>query len=424
MGRALKVRSALGPTLVGGLLFVAAGAAPWVGLFSGRGIGDMYLYRLYGHRMQAGLVPYRNFYFDWAPGSVPPVYWPALPAGSYYVWFHAFIGVYALAALGALAVTLTQLGAGRARVYAAVAAAAAAPFALGEISIDSLDYWPALFAVAGLAALVGRRDRLGFGLLGFGIAAKVYPLVIVPLALVAVWRRRGRDEALRALAVCAAVVVAVAAPFAILGHGGLGYSTYTQFKRGLQMESLGASLLMAADHLGLYHARVVVGRPYSLNVSGTAAAAVAGLFTLVLVAALLAVYAAYAAGRDSAQRLVTASAAAVAAYVAFNRVLSPQYLVWLFPLVPLVAGAWGVAATALFLGACALTMTWFPGRFWHLVAVGDVSWFVLARNLVLVLVFLAVAMPLVRSMERSFADVVARSRAAVSRHRLARARAS
>jgi hypothetical protein len=32
-------------------------------------------------------------------------------------------------------------------------------------------------------------------------------------------------------------------------------------------------------------------------------------------------------------------------------------------------------------------MTWFPGRFWHLVAVGQVSWFVLARNVLLVLVF-------------------------------------
>src|SRR5207249_1513154 len=208
----------------------------------------------------------------------------------------------------------------------------------------------------------------------------------------------GRREAWRALLIACAVVVVVWAPFAVLGHGGLGYSTYTQFKRGLQMESLGASILMSLDHLGLYHAHVHVGRPYSLDVGGTAATVTATLFTLVLAAALLGVYTAYWRGRDDAQRLVTAAASAVTAYVAFNRVLSPQYIVWLIPLVPLVAGSSGIAATAALFAACGLTMTWFPGRFWHLVHVSPVSWFVLARNVALVVVFVSVAWPLLKTM--------------------------
>jgi hypothetical protein len=189
------------------------------------------------------------------------------------------------------------------------------------------------------------------------------------------------------------------------------------------MESLGASILMAFDHLGAYHARVVVGRPYSLNVDGTAAAVTGAVFTIVMIAALLTVYAAYAAGRDEPQRLITAASAAVVAYVAFNRVLSPQYLVWLFPLVPLVAGSAGVAATACLFGACALTMTWFPGRFWHLVQVSPVSWFALARNVLLVLVFFAVVMPLIRTMERPAAELVTsvRDRAAAYRRGTGRA---
>jgi hypothetical protein len=190
------------------------------------------------------------------------------------------------------------------------------------------------------------------------------------------------------------------------------------------MESLGASILMALHHLGVMHVHVVVGRPYSLDIAGTAATVTASVFTLVLVVALLTVYAAYAAGRDEARRLLTAAAGAVTGYVAFNRVLSPQYLVWLFPLVPLVAGAPGVAATLLLFGACALTMTWFPDRFWHLVHVSPVSWFTLARNVLLVLVFVAVVMPLVRSMDRPAAELVTsmRRRAAASRRGTGRAR--
>jgi hypothetical protein len=237
-----------------------------------------------------------------------------------------------------------------------------------------------------------------------------------------VWRRHGRAAALRALGVCAGVVAVVVAPFAILGHGGLGYSTYTQFKRGLQMESLGTSILMALDHIGLYHARVVVGRPYSLNLTGPAAAAVGVVFTLVLIAALLGVYAAYAAGQEDRRRLATACVAAVAGYVALNRVLSPQYIVWLIPLVPLVGGSYGLAATGFLFAASALTMTWFPGRFTHLIAVSPVSWFVLARNLLLVALFVTVATPLVRSAERSLLELT-RSSAGASRRGIARARA-
>jgi uncharacterized membrane protein len=365
---------------------------------------------MYGHRMQHGLWPYHDFYFDWAPGSVLPVLWPALPSGSYYDWFHVVDLLYAAGAIVAVAISLVALGARGLRLYGAVAAAAAFPFALGAISINSLDYWPALFASAGIAALLAKRTRLGFGFLGFGIAAKVYPVVILPLALVWAWRRYGRREALRSLGVCIAVGVLVSLPFAIVGATGLGYSLETQFKRGLQMESLPASLLMAASRLGIHHVHVVVGNPYSLNVAGGTATVIAALFTIVMIAALLAVYLVYAAGADDAQRFVTAAAAAVAAYVAFNRVLSPQYLVWLFPLVPLVAGAYGVAATALLFAACGLTMTWFPGRFWHLVHISPVAWFALARNVLLVLVFIAVLMPILQTTEVSARELAARLR--------------
>jgi hypothetical protein len=402
------MRRALGPSAVGALVFLAACVPPWVHLYSGRGVGDMYLFRIYGHRMMHGLVPYHDFFFDWPPGSVPPVFLAAVPGGSYYDWFHGLIAVYAIAAIAAAALTLVGLGVRGVRLYAAVAAVAAFPFALGAISIDSFDYWPALFTTAGLAALVAGRDRLGFGLLGAGIVAKIYPIVIVPLALVWVWRRRGRSETLRGLGVGVAVVVVVSLPFAAVGLTGLGFSVWTQLRRGLQMESLGASLLMALDRLGVHHVHVVTtSAPYSLDIAGGAATAVGALFTILLVVALVVVYLAYASGADEPQRLVTAAVAAVAGYVAFNRVLSPQYLVWLFPLVPLVAGTPGVVATLLLFAACGLTMTWFPGRFWHLANVSPVSWCVLGRNVLVVLVFSAVVTPLLRSARRPWRETVA-----------------
>jgi hypothetical protein len=302
------------------------------------------------------------------------------------------------------------LRAPRRRLYAAVVAAAALPAALGAISINSVDYWPAIFTGTAVAALVADRNRLGCALLGVGIAAKVYPVVLVPLALIWVWRRHGRRMALQAFAACIGALALVAGPFFVLAPGGVGYSTYLQLKRGLQMESLGASVLMALDHLGLLHVNVAVGHPYSLDVTGGLAAAVIVVLTIILAAALVVVYAAYAAGVDSPQRLITAAVAAVTAYVVFGHVLSPQYLIWLFPLVPLLAGATGVIATGLLFSACALTMTWFPSRFFHLVAVSPVSWFVLARNLVLVALFVVVARRVLASAEQPLRATLAHGR--------------
>jgi len=387
------------PLALGLLLLFAGCSQTWVALM-GDGIGDIRLYERYGQHVAHGLVPYRDFFFDWPPGAVVPVLLPALPGGAYIDWFHATLFVYAFATLALVHLTLTGLEVGGRRLYAAVAASALLPCALGAISINSFDYWPALFTVGALAAFVRGRDRLGLALLAVGIVSKVYPVVILPLVLVSIARRRGRLEALRGLAVCAGTSALVALPFAVLGFRGLATTSVQQLRRGLQMESLGASVLMALDHLGLAHVHVIVGKPYSLDVVGGGAAAVAAVSSLLVLGALATVVLAYASGPDDAQRLVTASAAAVAAWIAFNHVLSPQFLVWLFPLVPLVAGSVGARATATLFAACLMTMTWFPGRFWHLVAVEQVSWFVLVRNLLLVGLFAVLTVEVARGAAR------------------------
>ena len=75
----------------------------------------------------------------------------------------------------------------------------------------------------------------------------------------------------------------------------------------------------------------------SQNLSGPGAHAAAIVSSIVQVAALLVdLGRCTRAGRRRASGSSRYAAAAVVAFVAFGKVLSPQYLVWLIPLVPLV----------------------------------------------------------------------------------------
>ena len=103
-----------------------------------------------------------------------------------------------------------------------------------------------------------------------------------------------------------------------------------------------------------------------------------------MVAAVVAVWLAFARRRRNPQRLAVAFAAGVAAVLAFGKVLSPQYAEWLLFLVPLAAGAPGIAAAALAAVAFAARET--SGSITTPASsqsTGDV-WLVLLRNLALV----------------------------------------
>ena len=92
---------------------------------------------------------------------------------------------------------------------------------------------------------------------------------------------------------------------------------------------------------------------------------------------------------DPNESLVRYSAASVAVALALGTVLSAQYVTWLIPLVPLVAGRRGIAATLCLVAAALLTNGLFPsdiyGRFAAELDLGAAS-LLFARNLALLAV--------------------------------------
>ncbi len=95
---------------------------------------------------------------------------------------------------------------------------AVSPVLAGSLILSRFDLWPALLTAAAVAALLAERHRLGWALLGAAVAAKLWPLVLVPLALT--WSvRRGRGWA---ALVGAGVLAAVFLPFVVLARTASG----------------------------------------------------------------------------------------------------------------------------------------------------------------------------------------------------------
>lgn len=393
-------RRAAPAAALGAALFLVACLLPRIGLYTGHAPADVRLFQTFGERMLGGEIPYRDYFVEYPPGALPAFVLPALGSSDDYVLLFKILQIgFGAIAVALVALTLAQLGASRTQLYLSTALAALAPLALGPTVLNRYDLWPAALLAGALAALVGGRSRLGLGLLAAAVIAKGYALAAVPPALFFVWARGGRYELKRGAIAFAATAFLIAAPFLVSGPGGLRHAVTIQTSRGLHIESLGGSLLAAADRLGLYSADVVSGFAFELN--GSLPDAVAALATLVQLAAVVGVWLLYRRGPSSAERLVVAAAASVAAFAAFGKILSPQFLIWLIPLVPL---ARGLVAPGLLLGALGLTQAFFPDRYRGVLDIGPETWLVLGRNLTLVALFAVLAAQLTR-VDREAADL-------------------
>jgi len=383
-------------------VFLLAWAALHTAWYDEGEIIDIPVYASYGNAIEDGAVPYRDIRPEYPPGALPAFVVPALLSDDedgFRRIFESMMALFGVATVLLAAVTLRGLGASRERTVAALALVAAFPLLLGSVVLTRFDLYPAALVLAALAALVHERDRLGFGLLGAAVAVKLYPAVLVPLVLAYVWRRRGRREALNALAVSAAVVVLVFLPFLAVAPDGVAHSLGRQLSRPLQIESLGSALFLAAHHvLGLDVEMRSGHGSQNLHATGTGLAAV--LLSLVQIGVLSWIW---LRRPGSKEELVRWSAAALVAFVALGKVLSPQFLIWIAPVVPLVAGRRGLSASVLVAAALVTTQLWFPSPYWDLARELDAlpPALVLVRDLLLVAVLVVLVTDRARERLRS-----------------------
>jgi hypothetical protein len=189
--------------------------------------------------------------------------------------------------------------------------------------------------------------------------------------------------------------VLVYLPFLALAPGATIRSTYRQAGRGLQIESFGSGVLIAIHH--------VFGMPLGWTnsaraqiLTGTVATATEWVTTILSLLAMLVVWLRFHREEpESDAAFARYSAAAVLAFVAFAKVLSPQFVVWPLLAVVLVLKRRGAVAIAFVVAACALTRVWFPYHYVDLVTTfrPKLTWALFFRDLALVAAFVTLVVP-------------------------------
>jgi Glycosyltransferase family 87 len=358
-----------------------------VGPYAHGQIVDYPVYHRYGSAIVVHhAVPYRDFHVEYPPAALPVFVVPQLLSRLGYE--RVFKGLMALCEIAVVAAAWRLGGVRSAGV------ALAAPLLLGSIVYSRYDLWPAALLALALVTLVARRFAISAILLGTAFAAKFWPAVALPFVLVWLARTYARPAALRYLATTVVTALIWFVPFLIVAPSGIGYPFKEQLVRPLQIESLGSATLIAIHDLFGTEARTTFGYG-SQNLGGFGTHAVAVGTSVIEVCALVALLVVFARGRMKTNRLLTMIGAAVAVMIAFGKVFSPQFLIWLFPLAVLARGRRAPVVIALFASALLLTQLYFPRRYWDY-ANGFAPrplLLVLLRDLVVVALAVALAWP-------------------------------
>ncbi len=359
-----------------------------VGPLSDTSVSDLYLYNSVAEIVAAGHWPYHDFDFEYPPLAALPLWLANVPGGGEdgYAWAFGALMLLCAVALQRFTTGLAGERAGWLLVLL--------PVAIGASLRTHYDLLPAAILAAALLLFARDRHTAAFAVLGAGTVTKLYPALLVPIAVVWLLGRGERRAAVRGVAAFAAVLAAVSLPF--LGDG---YVEQVRFhlERPVQIESTPASVLFAVGEADVTGDPIRPDRFKSNGLDGPIADEVQLSFA-VLLALTLAAIVALARRRPDVRNLVLCGFAAVLAFVALGKVLSPQFMIWLAPFAAICA-VWRLyVPAALCAGAFVLTLIEFPGRYFDLVhEENGIVALVGLRNVLLIAALAATLVALARS---------------------------
>ncbi|MGH7177382.1 MAG: glycosyltransferase 87 family protein [Tepidisphaeraceae bacterium] len=316
-------------------------------------------------------LPYRDFVFEYPPLSLVFFILPRLLADSvldYYRWIQLEMSLAAVGLGWCLWSLARRLGGDLGRQPLAAGLAWSAFISIiGPTLVRRYDVLPTLAAAGALLAILSRRSLLCGILLGLGAALKLWPAVLGPLFVVALILRHDAAGIVRLIV--GAMVLPVLSHAVLIPELGSRVFAYLNFQqtRGIEIESLWASLILLVSQLrGLGVWTAIESGAVHLRTSGWADLAVPISYVSFGFLYGVAMLAAWSGSRrtpiDSIERdvrLTSAYVASITVMLVTTKLLSMQFMIWIFPAVMVLPGRPGRTLLLLYLLALALTVAAF-----------------------------------------------------------------
>lgn len=370
--------------------FMLLNAVVWLVIFKlfwfgDKTITDTPIYFDYASRVVKGLFPYRDFSSEYPPLALLFFILPRLLSGPDYGmfvwWFELEMLFFSFGIIAIIANVSWRLWESHSRTAYAVASYTAFTLCLGSIVEARFDIAVAFLILASLACFVADRSLAAWLLLGLGIMTKIIPVLIAPLYIIIHLRRRQHEEMWLGPLAMLIMAAIIATPFLVASADGLASSFLYHAERPLQLESSWSSPLLILSKLGY---QVQIMNSYgSHNVFASASdtlVLLSGLATMLVLACIYWLFhrtlgnenacgRATGGGADDggiSNGLFCFAAISIAAFIFLGKVFSPQFLIWLLPLMALIRTRNQRLVTGLFASVLLLTQWEFPYRYWEL----------------------------------------------------------
>jgi hypothetical protein len=353
--------------------------------------GDVATYHFYaGQMIDGGRAPYGDLEIEYPPGSLFVIALPYVLSADEDTYRLLFIiEMILIDALGAVA--LLVLGRRWGSRWGVWAWIFLIPF-LGPIAHVRLDLVPAVLTIWAFERATAKRWLEVGAAIGIGTAIKIYPIALLPILLIAAYRKR--QVLLGAALPLAAVVIPYLSTLPELLDSVIGYQT----GRGVQVESTWGLLLLVFSNLGYdvstaynfgaFH--VTSGLSRAFDLFATLASVGVAVGTYVLGYRRL--------ERGDVRTAAVLSLASMALLLATSAVWSPQFLVWLIALAGVALAARGESlryVAYVLAGAGVISQIAYPFAYGDLIrGSAPLSLLLLVRNVGVALMGLAVLVEL------------------------------
>jgi hypothetical protein len=308
--------------------------------------GDPAYYLKISEQVSQGLIPWRDFPFEYPPISLPPVLLPYfLPGGTSWAGYTGWLfleNVVLCIAIGAAIAWLAWRGWTHVSTLRATGIYAALALSLAPVVVWRYDAVPTLLTVLAVVAVTYRRTVLsGIGM-GAAVVGKLYPIAMLPAMFIGLIRNGRMRPAVSLIAATAVTAILILAPFvAIAGLGAFSWLEYA-IARSVQVESVPGAIALLANVMGGPEARIYHGFG-TWQVESALIPVLSPMWTfltgvMVLSLAVI-IWHRYQSEKSTGGLLprteITQLLAALMVVLVSARVLSPQYLFWAVPFVAL-----------------------------------------------------------------------------------------